>query len=131
LNVKIVIFSKKIFKFHNIGVLKSRPLSTWRILPQSYIHIWSYKSNFGGWNLPSLMVHGDFIFFQILFFLNLEYTWTFISTIGILVWWKNELIKNSRRIASVMEIFCTLLQCRVDLSMFHSSSTSKIWHTST
>jgi hypothetical protein len=25
----------------------------------------------------------------------------------------------------------TLLQCRVDLSMFHSSSTSKIWHTST
>jgi hypothetical protein len=31
------------------------------------------------------MVHGDFIVFQILFFLNLEYTWTFISTVGILV----------------------------------------------
>jgi hypothetical protein len=30
-----------------------------------------------------------------------------------------------------MEIFCTLLQCRVHLSMFHSSSTSKIWYTST
>jgi hypothetical protein len=30
-----------------------------------------------------------------------------------------------------MEIFSTLLQCRVDLSMFHLLSTSKIWHTST
>jgi hypothetical protein len=29
-----------------------------------------------------------------------------------------------------MEIFCILLQCRVNLSMFHSSSTYKIWHTS-
>jgi hypothetical protein len=28
---------------------------------------------------------GDFIFFQILFFINLEYTWTFISIIGIRV----------------------------------------------
>jgi hypothetical protein len=27
-----------------------------------------------------------------------------------------------------MEMFCTLLQCKVHLSMFHSSSTSKIWH---
>jgi hypothetical protein len=33
--------------------------------------------------------------------------------------------------SSVMEMFCTPLQCKVDLSMFHSSSTSKIWHTST
>jgi hypothetical protein len=31
------------------------------------------------------MEHGDFNFFQILFLLNLEYTWTFISTVGILV----------------------------------------------
>jgi hypothetical protein len=30
-----------------------------------------------------------------------------------------------------MEKFCTPPQCMVDLSMFHSSSTSKIWHTST
>jgi hypothetical protein len=29
-----------------------------------------------------------------------------------------------------MEIFCTPLQCRVDLNVFHSSTTSKIWHTS-
>jgi hypothetical protein len=36
-------------------------------------------------NLPFLMELGDFIFFQILFFLNLEYTWTFISTVGVLV----------------------------------------------
>jgi hypothetical protein len=83
--------------------------------------------------VKSSIPHGAwrFYFFQILFLLNLEYTWTFISTIGILVSWKNESTKNSTRIASVMEIFCTPLQCRVDLSMFHSSSTSKIWHTST
>jgi hypothetical protein len=36
-------------------------------------------------NLPSFMDFGDFIFFQTLFFLNLEYTWTFISTFGIFV----------------------------------------------
>jgi hypothetical protein len=36
-------------------------------------------------NLPFLMEIGDFIFFQILFFLNLEYTWTFISTVEIFV----------------------------------------------
>jgi hypothetical protein len=39
--------------------------------------------------------------------------------------------KNSTRFASIIEIFCTLPQCRVHLSIFHSSSTSKIWHTST
>jgi hypothetical protein len=92
---------------------------------------WTLPLHLGGWNLPSLMEHGDFIFFQILFLLNLEYTWTLISTVGILVSWKNEITKNSTRIASVMEIFFTLLQCRVDLSMFHSSSTSNIWRTST
>jgi hypothetical protein len=70
-------------------------------------------------------------FFQTLFFLNLEYTWTFIFAIGIFVSWKIEITKNSARFASVMEIFCTLLQCTVDLSMFHLLSTSKIWHTST
>jgi hypothetical protein len=36
-------------------------------------------------NVPILMEIGDFTFSQILFFLNLEYTWTFISTIGIFV----------------------------------------------
>jgi hypothetical protein len=30
-----------------------------------------------------------------------------------------------------MESFCTLLQYRVNLSMFHSLSTSKIWQMST
>jgi hypothetical protein len=30
-----------------------------------------------------------------------------------------------------MEMICTLFQGRVHLRMFHSSSTSKIWHTST
>jgi hypothetical protein len=92
---------------------------------------WTLPLHLGGWNLPSLMEHGDFNFFQILFLLNLDYTWTLISTAGILVSWKNEITKNSTRIASVMEFFCTLLQCKVDLSMFHLSSTSKIWHTST
>jgi hypothetical protein len=36
-------------------------------------------------NLPFLMEFGDFTFFQNLFLLNLEYTWTFISTVGIFV----------------------------------------------
>jgi hypothetical protein len=36
-------------------------------------------------NVPFLMEIGDFIVFQILFFLNLEYTWTFISIVGIFV----------------------------------------------
>jgi hypothetical protein len=35
--------------------------------------------------LPKFMESGDFIFFQKKFFLNLENTWTFISTIGIFV----------------------------------------------
>jgi hypothetical protein len=92
---------------------------------------WTLPLHLGGWNLPSLIEIGDFTFFQILFLLNLEYTWTSISTVGILVSWKNEISKNSTRIASVMESFCTLLQCKVDLSMFHLPSTSKIWQTST
>jgi hypothetical protein len=92
---------------------------------------WSLPLHLEVLNLPLLMELGDFIIFQILFLLKLEDTWTFISTIGILVSWKSEFTKNSTRIASIMEILCTPLQCRVDLSMFHSSSNSKIWHTST
>jgi hypothetical protein len=65
-------------------------------------------------------------FCPILFLLKLEYTRTFISTVGIFIYWNSEFIKNSSRIASMMEIFCTLLQCKVHLSMFHSSPTSKI-----
>jgi hypothetical protein len=70
-------------------------------------------------NVPFLMEIGDFTFSQILLFLNLEYTWTFISTVGIFVSWKIEITKNSSRFASTMEFF----QYRVHLSMFHSSST--------
>jgi hypothetical protein len=92
---------------------------------------WSLPLHLEVLNLLFLMEIGDFTFFLILYFLNLEYTWTFISTIGIFVSWKIEITKNSSRIASVMRIFCTLLQCRVNLSMFHSSSTSKIWQTTT
>jgi hypothetical protein len=33
-------------------------------------------------NLPFLIEFGDFTFLEILFFLNLEYTWTFISPFG-------------------------------------------------
>jgi hypothetical protein len=36
-------------------------------------------------NLPFLMELGDFNFFQFFFFLKLKDTWTFISTVGILV----------------------------------------------
>jgi hypothetical protein len=70
-------------------------------------------------------------FFKIFFFLNLEYTWTFISIVGIFVSCRIGITKNSSRFSSVMETFFTLLQYKVHLSMFHSLSTSKIWHTST
>jgi hypothetical protein len=73
-------------------------------------------------NLPFLIEFGDF--FLEFFFLNLDYTWTFISTVRIFISWKIEITKNSTSFASVMENFCTPLQCRVHLSMFHSSSTS-------
>jgi hypothetical protein len=36
-------------------------------------------------NVPFLLEIGDFTFFQLLFLLNLKYTWTFISTVGISV----------------------------------------------
>jgi hypothetical protein len=73
----------------------------------------------------SSKIHGKrrFHFFPKKIFLNLVYTWTFLTTVGIFVSWKVEFTKNPARFASVMEIFCTPLQCRVDLSMFHSSST--------
>jgi hypothetical protein len=45
----------------------------------------------------------DFTIFQILFSLNLDYTWTFISTLEIFVARKIEMTKNSSRFASVME----------------------------
>jgi hypothetical protein len=72
-----------------------------------------------------------YFFLEFYFFLNLEYPNTFISTIRIFVSWKIEITKNSTSFASVMEIFRTPLQCRVHLSMFHSSSTSKIRPTCT
>jgi hypothetical protein len=92
---------------------------------------WSLPLHLEVLNVPFLMEIGNFTFFQILFFLNLKYTWTFIPTVGIFVSWKIKITKNSSRFASVMEFFCIFLLCRVHLSMFHSSSTSKIWHTST
>jgi hypothetical protein len=55
-------------------------------------------------NLPFHIEFGDFIFFGILFFLNLEYTWTFISTVQIFVSWNIEITKNSTSFVSVMEI---------------------------
>jgi hypothetical protein len=33
--------------------------------------------------------------------------------------------------STVIKEICTFLQCKVHLSMFHSSPTSKIWYTST
>jgi hypothetical protein len=90
---------------------------------------WSLPLHLGGWNLPFLIELRKLInFFKLV---NLECTWTFISTVGIFVSWKSEFTENSSRFASLMEIFCTLLQYKVHLSMFHSWSTSKIWYTST
>jgi hypothetical protein len=82
--------------------------------------------------VKSSIPHGAWsFFFPQIFFLKLKNTWTFICIVGILVLWKSEFSKNSSRIASVMEMFCILLQCKVHLSMFHSSPTSKIWYTCT
>jgi hypothetical protein len=94
-----------------------RPLGVKRFLKLAH--------TFGSVKCSNLHGHSRFHFFLILFFLNLEYTWTFISIVGIFVSWKFEITKYSSRFASVMEIFCTPLQCMVHLSMFHSSSTSK------
>jgi hypothetical protein len=92
---------------------------------------WSLPLHLEVLNVPFLMEIGDFTFFQILFFLNLEYTWTFISTIEIFVSKKRKITKKLTIFVSIMEKFCTLLQCKVHLSMYHSASTSKIWHTNT
>jgi hypothetical protein len=65
---------------------------------------WSLPLHLEVLNIPILMEIGDFTFFQILFFLNLEYIWTFKSIIGIFISWKIEITKNSSRLASGMEI---------------------------
>jgi hypothetical protein len=71
------------------------------IFKNLFLEVWRLTWHFGDWvystpifknlplylevfNLPFLMVLGDFIFFQI-FLLKLENTWTFISTVGIFV----------------------------------------------
>jgi hypothetical protein len=155
-------------------VTRQPQVDTWVVLYCWIFYIflnifWSLPLHLEVLNVPILMEIGDFTFFQILFFLNLEYTWTFISTVGILVswkieitkkstlnlhssWsleisfyfqisfflklkdtstfistdgilvpWKSEITKNSTRIVSIMKFFCTLLECKVHLSMFHSS----------
>jgi hypothetical protein len=85
------------------------------------------------WSLPFALgsvkcsiLHGDWRFH---FFSNFIFS-TFRVHFGIFVLWEIEITKNSSRIANIMEIFYTLLQCMVHLSMFQSSSTSKIWYTS-
>jgi hypothetical protein len=47
-------------------------------------------------NLPFHIKFRDFTFFKILFLPNLEYTWTFTSTVWIFVSWKIEITKISR-----------------------------------
>jgi hypothetical protein len=46
---------------------------------------WTLPLHLEGWNLPFLIELEDFIFFQILFLLNLEYIWAFISTVEVFV----------------------------------------------
>jgi hypothetical protein len=65
----------------------------------------SFSLNLEVLNVPFLMEIEDLTFFQILFFLNLEYTWTFISTVGIFVSWKIEITKNSSRFARFFVFF--------------------------
>jgi hypothetical protein len=51
-------------------------------------NFWTLPLHLGVLHLPFLMELGYFIFFQILFLLKLEYTWTFTSTLEIFVSWK-------------------------------------------
>jgi hypothetical protein len=48
-------------------------------------HFLKLAPKFGRVKFPFPIEIGDFTFFQISFILNLEYTWTFISTFGIFV----------------------------------------------
>jgi hypothetical protein len=63
-------------------------------------------------NVPFLMEIGDFTFFKILFFLNLEYTWTFISTVGIFVLKKSEITKNSTILLVLWKFFVPFFNAR-------------------
>jgi hypothetical protein len=90
------------------NVLKNQPAIRYRWFTK---HLITYNAlcKLGSVQCSIFMEIGNFTFLQILLILNLEYTWTFISTVGIFFSWKIEITKNSVRFASVMEIFCTLL----------------------
>jgi hypothetical protein len=76
------------------------------------------------WNL-------EISFFFPIYLLKLEYIRTFILLLGFSFNEKVKSLKIPQESVSVTEIFCTLLQCKVHLSMFHSFPISKIWYTST
>jgi hypothetical protein len=61
-----------------------RPRLLWGVCAQ-HPHFLKLAPTLG--SVESSIPHGlwRFYFFQIFFFLNLEYTWTFISTVGIFV----------------------------------------------
>jgi hypothetical protein len=65
-----------------------------------------------------------------LFFQKLEYATTFISTILGFCLMQSQFTKIPQELLGNGK-FCTLLHCKVHLSMLHSSPTSKIWYTTT
>ena len=105
------------FLFYIFKNLRNGPRFLGEKVYSTYI-FWGLSLHFGRWNLPFLMELRDFIFFQILFLLKLEYCSTFKSIVEILVSWKSEITKNSTTIASIMEIVCTLFLCMAYLSVF-------------
>ena len=83
---------------------------------------WTLPLHLEEWNLPFLMELGDF-FFSHFYFAKIRAHKDLQM--------KSECIKKPSWITSIMENFCALFQCKVHLSIFHSSPTSKIWYTST
>jgi hypothetical protein len=74
-------------KSQSDNVLKNQPTIRYRWFTK---HLITYNALYklGSVKCSIFMEIGDFTFFQILFFLNLEYIWTFIFTVGIFVSWK-------------------------------------------
>ena len=108
---------------HQLKKVGSRKKEVWeKTLRVSSSVFWTLFIDLEGQNLPFFMQLKDFIYL----FAEIRVCYDlYINSLDFC------LLKNSSRIASVIEIFCTLLQCKVHLSMFHSFLTSKTWYTST
>jgi hypothetical protein len=82
---------------------------------EPYFYTWEGKFFHCSWSF-------EISFKIIIHFEKLDYAITFIFTIRIFVLYRSKFTKKSSRIAYVMEIFYTLLQCKGHLIMFHPTS---------